>query len=381
VAPPALPAPPANDALLPPLAEVDLRATPRRLRALEAATARKPPTGEIPTEPAAAGPAGDETARAGERAAAPPPTTRAPEEAGAPPQARVPAAARIPPHSATWPQPAAPPAQPAQPAAAAPAGGRRAGRAPDLETTMVLRPPGLQSPAAPSSPDAGAAPGSAPSRLVAASSTQPAPADGPVAVPEPRRKVELTAAERVELGLGSAQPAAPAAPLRDAPSSLEEVEAAFARTTDLAEVGRILLGFLGHSYRRVALFQASRQKVTGWMAHGEGIDQEAFGRYSATFGEPSVFLNLQQGSGIHLGPLPPMQAHRELALCWGGGLPRDCVVLPVRLKDRLVTAIYADGSSRGLWGIDLDQMQRLMAATATAFERCIVSKKRGYAQS
>jgi hypothetical protein len=76
-----------------------------------------------------------------------------------------------------------------------------------------------------------------------------------------------------------------------------------------------------------------------------------------------------------------MQAHRELALCWGGGLPRDCVVLPVRLKDRLVTAIYADGSSRGLWGIDLDQMQRLMAATATAFERCIVSKKRGYAQS
>jgi hypothetical protein len=76
-----------------------------------------------------------------------------------------------------------------------------------------------------------------------------------------------------------------------------------------------------------------------------------------------------------------MATHRELALCWGGGLPRDCVVLPVRLMDRLVTVIYMDGGSRGLGGIDLEQMHRLTAATAAAFERCILSKKRGYAQS
>jgi hypothetical protein len=114
---------------------------------------------------------------------------------------------------------------------------------------------------------------------------------------------------------------------------------------------------------------------------GDGIDQEAFGRYAVSFRQPSVFLNLREGSGIHIGPLPPMTTHRELALCWGGGLPRDCVVLPVRLKDRLVSVIYMDGGSRGLGGIDLEQMHRLTAATAAAFERCILSKKRGYAQS
>ncbi|MFP5298944.1 MAG: hypothetical protein ACLGHL_08165, partial [Actinomycetota bacterium] len=43
----------------------------------------------------------------------------------------------------------------------------------------------------------------------------------------------------------------------------------------------------------------------------------------------------------HVGPLPPMPAHRELAQAWGGELPRDCVLLPVRLKDRLVAVIYA----------------------------------------
>lgn len=80
---------------------------------------------------------------------------------------------------------------------------------------------------------------------------------------------------------------------------------------------------------------------------------------------------------MHLGPLAPMPIHRELAAIWGGGMPRDSVVLPVRLKGRLVTVVYADGGDRGLGGVDLEQLQRLTAATAVAFERCIVAKKRG----
>jgi hypothetical protein len=202
--------------------------------------------------------------------------------------------------------------------------------------------------------------------------------------------VALSDAERAELGLEAAPAAAsppapsatsPAAPAKEEPATLEAVEEAFAGTADREEVGRILLGFLAQSFRRVALFQTNRGQITGWMARGDGIDLEAFERYTASFKEPSVFLNLRQGSGIHIGPLPPMAAHRELALCWGGGLPRDCVVLPVRLRDRLVSVIYVDGGSRGLAAVDLDLMNRLAAATAAAFERCILHKKFGYPQS
>jgi hypothetical protein len=162
-----------------------------------------------------------------------------------------------------------------------------------------------------------------------------------------------------------------------APAPLDEVEAALAATSDREEVGRILLGFLARDFRHVALFQASRQRVTGWMAHGEGIDQDAFGRFAVEFDEPSVFLNLRQGSSLYLGALPPMAAHHELALTWGGGLPRDCVMLPVRLKERLVMVIYVDGGSRGS-AVDLERMRRLIAVTGAAFERCIISKKRAY---
>jgi hypothetical protein len=237
----------------------------------------------------------------------------------------------------------------------------------DLEATLALGPPtaARQRPAAaaaaPPPPDAAAHP------------------RGPAVVPH--EKVAVTEAERAELGFGEAPPAAPLESPREAPATLADVEKALALTHDSEEVGRLVLGFLAHSFRRVALFQVARDQVTAWMARGDGIDQEAFGRYAVSFKQPSVFLNLRQGSGIHMGPLPPMETHRELALCWGGGLPRDCVALPVRLKDRLVSVIYMDGGSRGLGGIDLEQMHRLTAATAAAFERCILTKKRGYAQS
>jgi hypothetical protein len=241
----------------------------------------------------------------------------------------------------------------------------------DLEATLALGPPAVGRPRGPA---AVSAPREAPAPLGAA-----APRREPAAVPH--EKVAITEEERAELGLGEAPPAAAAESPREAPVTPEEVERALAATADIEEVGRLLLGFLAHSFRRVALFQASRDRVTAWMARGDDIDQEAFARYAVSFDQPSVFLNLRQGSGIHIGPLPPMTTHRELALCWGGGLPRDCVMLPVRLRDRLVTVVYMDGGSRGLGGIDLEQMHRLTAAAAAAFERCILSKKRGYAQS
>lgn len=201
----------------------------------------------------------------------------------------------------------------------------------------------------------------------------------PVAAPRPaKQSVALTPEEMAELGLATAK-AAPPAPARPsaAPTSVEEVETAFEATRDREEVGRILLDYLARDHRRAALFQVGRDKVTAWLAQGEGIDLTLFRSFSVGFDKPSLFLNLRQGSGVYIGPMPPMPAHRELALAWGGDLPRDCVMLPVRMRDRLVTVIYADGAKK----LDLMQLQRLAASTAAAFERCILKKKQGEAKS
>jgi hypothetical protein len=167
------------------------------------------------------------------------------------------------------------------------------------------------------------------------------------------------------------------APLPD-PSTMEEVEKAFQATWDPERVGQILLSFLGKNHRRALLFQVGRDKISAWMAQGE-LDHVQFGKYMVGFDKPSVFLNLRQGTAFYIGALPPMPAHRQLASSWGGELPRDCVLLPVKMKDRMVTVIYADGARNGLAGIDLQQMQRLASSTADALQRCILHKKKGEA--
>lgn len=167
------------------------------------------------------------------------------------------------------------------------------------------------------------------------------------------------------------------APLPD-PSTMEEVEKAFEATWDPERVGQILLSFLGKNHRRALLFQVGRDRISAWMAQGE-LDHVQFGKYTVGFDQPSVFLNLRQGTAFYIGPMPPMPAHRQLASSWGGELPRDCVLLPVKMKDRMVTVIYADGARKGLAGIDLQQMQRLASSTADALQRCILHKKKGEA--
>lgn len=210
------------------------------------------------------------------------------------------------------------------------------------------------------------APVAAPSAPPAPRAAPPLPA--PVPAPPPASRpltVTLTAEERAALGTAVPEP-----------TSLVEAEEALAKAEDIEEIGQIVLSFLGRSYRRAALFRAGRDKISGWMAQGADVDAGAFARFSSSFDQPSVFLNLRNGSGFHLGPLPPMPSHRQLAKTWGGELPRDAVILPVRLKDRMVIAIYADGAAKGIAGVDLPLMQRLAAAATAAFERCAMQKKR-----
>jgi hypothetical protein len=240
-------------------------------------------------------------------------------------------------------------------------------------------PPRPQAPAKPAPLGTASSAASSPPAAAAAAPTAEPPValkTGPVAAPRPLT-VALTAKERAELGAASwSEPAADRA--LPVAGSLDEAEAALAGAKNLDEVGEILLGFLARDHRRAALFQVSRDRIVGWKVRGAGIDHDAFAGFSIGFDQPSLFLNLRQGSGLYLGPLPPMPAHRQLARTWGGDLPRDCVMLPVRIKDRLVIVIYADGATGP---IELPQIQRLLNLATAAVERCILQKKRGEAKS
>jgi Type II secretion system (T2SS), protein E, N-terminal domain len=256
---------------------------------------------------------------------------------------------------------------------------------PRLGADPQKRPPAAPRPAPPAAPT-----GPAPPAVPSPPAAKPAP-------PRPTiQTVTMTEEERVALGrpqpaAPAARPAAPAAPASEetrpmalpspaslpSPATVEEVEAALARTFDREEVARLVLGFMVRSYGRAALFQVAKDKVSAWMGQGE-MDIPIFQKFSAGFDQPSLFLNLRQGSSLYIGPLPPMPVHRELARAWGGELPKDCILLPVRVKDRLVAILYADGGLKS--GIGLPQLQSVAAAAGAALERCILHRKRAEAK-
>lgn len=201
----------------------------------------------------------------------------------------------------------------------------------------------------------------------------------PDAEPAPTAEPATANAEPQRSAPEAKPPAAPATPPDDAeppdPATLEEAEARLAGATDRDAAGRLALAHLRRTFDRVALFSVLSDGVHGWLGDGDGLDGERLEDFSLSFGQPSVFLNLRQGSGFHLGPLPPMPAHRELARCWGGDLPAASLLLPITLRGRLVAVVYGDRGAESLSGVDLAGLHRLAAALGKALERCIVLKK------
>lgn len=157
--------------------------------------------------------------------------------------------------------------------------------------------------------------------------------------------------------------------------TLPELEQRLQDPADRDEVGTLLLDFLAEEAPRAALFMARKDGVVGWMARGAGVDETTFREFQVDYGRPSVFLTLRQGSGSYRGPLAPLPVHRELARAWGGRLPRECVLAPVRIKDRLVTVLYVDNDGQESRVLDAALLERLATLAAAAFERCIVRQK------
>ncbi len=157
--------------------------------------------------------------------------------------------------------------------------------------------------------------------------------------------------------------------------TLDHVERLLAGQSDQKSVGQTILRFLGQSFSRCAIFAVRNDGVRGWLHHGEGFDSELFHALLIKLDQPSAFLSLIKGAEFFLGPLAPMPAHRELARAWGGELPQQCLMMPIRLRGRLVSVLYGDRGALGLKGIRVEEVRELSEKAAIAFELCILRRK------
>ncbi len=159
------------------------------------------------------------------------------------------------------------------------------------------------------------------------------------------------------------------------PSPFDDIERLLSRQSDRDVIGQILLRTLSVAFRRCALFKVHRRVLRGWLSRGQGFDHQLFLDLELSLEDSSIFRHLQQGSEIYIGPLPHSPAHRRMACTWGGDLPKDCLMMPIRVRDHMVCVVYVDNGTAGLHQPDVDGLRNLVHRASLAFEWCIMRKK------
>jgi hypothetical protein len=259
-------------------------------------------------------------------------------------------------------------AQPSQPQATTASGTWSLTPPPELEEAAPIAAP-LSSPPAAREPP----PAEGPPPISAAEPSSGSVAGGAARIqPERpvRRPTEVEVPEEFRDALETLSP-----PGATGADSIEGLQQRLDAVRERDEIAEALLGFLRSRFSRALLFMVRGGEVAGWMGEGPGVDQARLLAFELGFESPSFFLNLREGSAFSRGPLPKMEAHLRLAEIWGGELPSDVLMLPIRLRDRLVAVAYGDKGGEALRGIDVGELQEAARHTSRAIEELLRRKK------
>jgi hypothetical protein len=200
---------------------------------------------------------------------------------------------------------------------------------------------------------------------------EPAPPPPPLVQPEPS-PVAVAQPPPPAPAAASPPPALAAASPR---LSVEAAEARLLNPSDRDDVGRALLDFAAGRARRAILFKLHRDEASFWMGAGEGADRTPLESFQIRLGPPSFFVTLQSGAALLRGPLAEVPSHAEITARLGGEVSSDLLLLPVRVRDRLVGVLWVEPRAGGFAPADLADLQRFAAKAAIAFELCIMRAK------
>ena len=126
------------------------------------------------------------------------------------------------------------------------------------------------------------------------------------------------------------------------------------------ESAELLLELLTADFEQLVVFRIHDRGIRAWLGRGPALVPDRLRKLRFDLDQTSIFQYLQQGGSFFYGRLPPMFSHLQLLRCWNGSLQRECVLFPVRLKDRLVAVLYADVGDQCL---EPEHLGTLKAAT------------------
>ncbi len=146
-----------------------------------------------------------------------------------------------------------------------------------------------------------------------------------------------------------------------------------ARSRD--EIAEVLLQVTQCFFQRRLLFILQRDRIVGWDGCGSGVPRERIKRVLLPMDSLSLFTAVKVGSRPMIGPVADVPANRRLFKDLGMEIPNEVVLLPIRIKDRVVAILYGDNTSQPVGSIDVDLLRRFTMQAAIALEILILRSK------
>lgn len=143
--------------------------------------------------------------------------------------------------------------------------------------------------------------------------------------------------------------------------------------TQVYDVTDALLGYARGLFERAALFVSRAPWIEGWDASGNGWSRGMIRKLEISLEEPSIFGIFQRGAGYYLGPIPKTPANDEFVRITGGKRPRNCLIVPVLVGNRIVNLLYADNGHASELAADFSQIMPVLQTVGNAYERLIRS--------
>jgi len=205
---------------------------------------------------------------------------------------------------------------------------------------------------------------------VAATAMAPPPVDSPRTPPAPALPSFPTAVAVPAPAPVAAEPIGESAP---EPPALDFGTASqrLAEPADREEIAWALLGFARGLARPALLVVLRKDEAVGWS--GRGLAPSAVDELRVPLSQPSVLHALRDGAPLHRGPLSDLQGNQQLHGFFPGA--EDLLVLPLRVRDRVVAALFVRVDDPPADARSIDELRQLAEHASAALAWLIVRQK------
>ena len=159
------------------------------------------------------------------------------------------------------------------------------------------------------------------------------------------------------------------------PAATPELAHRFLEAESRDAIAAILLEVTARFFGRRLLFIVQRDRIVGWTGSGDGVDARRVKEVMLSLDSLSVFSAVKEGARPLIGPIADVPANRRLFDDLGLSSPSEVMLLPIRIKDRVVAIFYGDNSSSRVGGVDVELLRRYTLQTALALEILILRNK------